>query len=53
MENLWIVIQKKQGAPSAIKKLEELFDEVEVVDKKKGYYIIKSKKTLTINILVC
>ncbi|WP_459503686.1 class I SAM-dependent methyltransferase [Bacillus sp. C1] len=41
---LWIVIQKKQGAPSALKKLEETFSEVEVVEKKKGYYIIKSKK---------
>lgn len=41
---LWIVIQKKQGAPSAVKKLEEVFDFVEVVEKKKGYYIIKSKK---------
>ncbi|MGG0239330.1 class I SAM-dependent methyltransferase [Bacillus rhizoplanae] len=41
---LWIVIQKKQGAPSAMKKLEEVFDFVEVAEKKKGYYIIKSKK---------
>lgn len=41
---LWIVIQKKQGAPSALKKLEETFAEVEIVEKKKGYYIIKSKK---------
>lgn len=41
---LWIVIQKKQGAPSAIEKLESLFEEVEVVTKKKGYSIIKSKK---------
>ncbi|ENQ3108198.1 16S rRNA m(2)G 1207 methyltransferase [Bacillus sp. 491mf] len=41
---LWIVIQKKQGAPSAMKKLEEVLDVVEVVEKKKGYYIIKSKK---------
>ncbi|MGM7724574.1 class I SAM-dependent methyltransferase [uncultured Metabacillus sp.] len=41
---LWIVIQKKQGAPSAIDKLNELFSEVEVVEKKKGYYIIKAKK---------
>ena len=41
---LWIVIQKKQGAPSAIDKLEEVFEEVEVVLKKKGYYIIKAKK---------
>ncbi len=41
---LWIVIQKKQGGPSAIEKLKELFDEVSVVQKKKGYYIIKAKK---------
>lgn len=41
---LWVVIQKKQGAPSAIEKLESLFEEVEVVTKKKGYSIIKSKK---------
>lgn len=42
---LWIVIQKKQGAPSTIDLLEELFSEVEVVVKKKGYYIIKAKKS--------
>lgn len=42
---LWIVIQKKQGAPSTIELLEGLFSEVEVVVKKKGYYIIKAKKS--------
>ncbi|MEH6937631.1 class I SAM-dependent methyltransferase [Bacillus sp. JJ664] len=41
---LWVVIQKKQGAPSALDLLKELFDEVDVVKKEKGYYIIKSKK---------
>ena len=41
---LWVVIQKKQGAPSALEKIESLFSEVEVVEKKKGYYIIKAKK---------
>ncbi|MCY7837926.1 class I SAM-dependent methyltransferase [Bacillus haynesii] len=41
---LWVVIQKKQGGPSAIEKLKELFADVEVVQKKKGYYIIKAKK---------
>ncbi|GKU84937.1 class I SAM-dependent methyltransferase [Niallia sp. NCCP-28] len=41
---LWVVIQKKQGAPSAIAKLEQLFQEVEVKIKKKGYFIIKAKK---------
>jgi 16S rRNA (guanine1207-N2)-methyltransferase len=39
---LWIVIQKKQGAPSAKKKLLELFGNVETVAKNKGYYILKS-----------
>jgi 16S rRNA (guanine1207-N2)-methyltransferase len=37
---LWVVIQKKQGAPSARKKLESLFREVEVIAKEKGYYIL-------------
>lgn len=41
---LWIVIQKKQGAPSAIEKLETMFGQVDVVEKKKGYFIIKAKK---------
>lgn len=41
---LWVVIQKKQGAPSAIEKLESLFDSVEVVEKKKGYFILLAKK---------
>ncbi|MGZ0084162.1 class I SAM-dependent methyltransferase [Caldibacillus thermoamylovorans] len=41
---LWVVIQKKQGAPSALQKLNEWFPVVEVVAKKKGYYIIKAKK---------
>lgn len=41
---LWVVIQKKQGAPSAIEKLKELFSDVMVVDKEKGYFIIKATK---------
>ncbi|MEH7546934.1 MULTISPECIES: class I SAM-dependent methyltransferase [Bacillaceae] len=41
---LWIVIQKKQGAPSAIEKLKTLFSDVETVDKSKGYFIIKAIK---------
>lgn len=41
---LWVVIQKKQGAPSAMEKMEALFGNVEVVLKKKGYYILLSKK---------
>ncbi|MBT2572140.1 class I SAM-dependent methyltransferase [Planococcus sp. ISL-110] len=42
--SLWVVIQKKQGAPSTQAKLEELFGEVRIVDKKKGYFIFEAKK---------
>jgi 16S rRNA (guanine1207-N2)-methyltransferase len=41
---LTIVIQKKQGAPSAQKKMKETFGNAEIVKKEKGYYIIKSVK---------
>lgn len=41
---LWVVIQKKQGAPSAMDKMKEIFGNAEVVVKKKGYYILVSKK---------
>ncbi|MFC0190580.1 class I SAM-dependent methyltransferase [Fictibacillus aquaticus] len=41
---LWIVIQKKQGAPSALEKIDSLFGNSEVVEKKKGYYIIMAQK---------
>jgi 16S rRNA (guanine1207-N2)-methyltransferase len=41
---LWVVIQKKQGAPSAKEKLKEQFGNVEVVTKNKGYYILLAKK---------
>ena len=40
---LFVVIQK-QGMPSAKKKMDELFNNVEVVNKSKGYYILKSVK---------
>ncbi|ATP42224.1 16S rRNA methyltransferase [Solibacillus sp. R5-41] len=41
---LWVVIQKKQGAPSTVSHLEGMFSKVEVVEKKKGYWIIRAKK---------
>lgn len=41
---LWCVIQKKQGSPSAIKALNEVFKSVEVVQNDKGYQIIKAVK---------
>ncbi|MBS4206368.1 class I SAM-dependent methyltransferase [Lederbergia citrea] len=42
--DLWVVIQKKQGAPSAKAKMAEVFDRVEIIAKKKGYYILKASK---------
>lgn len=41
---LTAVIQKKQGAPSAKKKMEETFGNAEIVSKDKGYYILRSVK---------
>ncbi|KRN99224.1 class I SAM-dependent methyltransferase [Companilactobacillus kimchiensis] len=40
---LWIVLQKKQGAPSAKKLMDKTFGNVEIVTRDKGYYILKSK----------
>ena len=42
--DLTIVIQKKQGAPSAKSKMEDVFSNCEVVKKDKGYYILRSVK---------
>ena len=42
--DLTIVIQKKQGAPSAKNKMEDVFGNCEVVKKDKGYYILRSVK---------
>ena len=39
---IWVVIQKKQGAPSAKKNLESVFGNANVVKKDKGYYILKA-----------
>lgn len=42
--DLTIVIQKKQGAPSAKAKMQEIFGNVEILKKDKGYYILRSVK---------
>ncbi|MDU0206180.1 class I SAM-dependent methyltransferase [Paenibacillus sp. MAH-36] len=42
--SIWVVIQKKQGAPSAMKKLESVYSEVVEVSKDKGYKILKATK---------
>lgn len=39
---LWVVVQKKQGAPSVIKYLSTLFKQVDVMKRDKGYYIIRA-----------
>lgn len=43
--SFWIVIQKKQGAASAKKKLMEVFGEVDTIQRKKGYYIFCANKS--------
>jgi len=40
---LYIVIQKKHGAESTIKKLREIFPTVNVLYKKKGCYVVQSQ----------
>ena len=39
---LIVVIQKKQGAPSAQKKMNEVFGNCEIIKRDKGYFILKS-----------
>lgn len=39
---IWVVIQKKQGAPSAKKNLELFFGNVSIEKKDKGYYVLKA-----------
>jgi 16S rRNA (guanine1207-N2)-methyltransferase len=41
---LYVVIQKKQGAPSTKAKLESLFGNCETANRKSGYFIFKSIK---------
>ena len=41
---IYVVIQKKQGAESCLKAMKEVYDSVEVIDKDKGYFIIKAIK---------
>lgn len=40
---LWIVVRKQQGAESLVRDMKEVYKMVEVVVKKKGYYIIMAK----------
>lgn len=42
--SLYVVIQKKQGAPSAQEKLTELFGRCTMIERKAGYHILKSTR---------
>lgn len=42
--SLWVVIQKKQGGPSMMDHMEELFDNVIKVKQDKGYWVLMSVK---------
>jgi len=42
--DFYCVIRKKQGASSYLKKIEELFGNFKIVNKKKGYWIIKATR---------
>ncbi|OYD06547.1 class I SAM-dependent methyltransferase [Paludifilum halophilum] len=46
---LWVVIRKQQGAPSAKEKLEKIFSHVELLVKKKGFWILRSKNKIDID----
>ena len=39
---LWIVVRKQQGAESLIRDMREVYSNVEVIAKKKGFFIIKA-----------
>jgi len=43
---LYIVMRRDLGAESAIKELRKSFQRVEVISKTKGYWVIKSQKTI-------
>ena len=41
---LFIVIRKQQGAPSAVKHLEEIYASVQMIAREKGYWVIECRK---------
>lgn len=40
----YVVIQKKQGAPSTFEKLQVLFNSVTILKKEKGYWVLLAQK---------
>ena len=43
---LFVVIRKQQGAESAISKIKDLFGNCDIIDKNKGYFILKATKNV-------
>ena len=41
---LYAVIRKQQGAPSALKFLQELFSAAQVIERGGGYWVIEATK---------
>lgn len=41
---LWVVIQKKHGAPSTLKYLQTLFEDVHIARRQSGYQILRAVK---------
>lgn len=44
--NLWVVIRKQQGALSAKTYIESIFGNCTILEKEKGYFILKAKKNI-------
>jgi len=42
--SLYVVINKKQGAPSSLQKIKEIFGNCEMIDRDKGYWILFAQK---------
>ncbi len=42
---LYVVLQKKQGAPSSLTHMEQLFGNCEIIEKDAGYWIMRSQKS--------
>ena len=43
---LYIVIRKQQGAPSALKHLQQTYNTTEILSRSAGYWVLKSTKSL-------
>ena len=42
---LWLVVQKKQGEPTYKKIMQQNFNNVQIITRNRGYYVLKSVKT--------